>query len=214
MKLDATLGPYPILVSQPRAGGISVLPSVIANTVAGLSFLLSALLGYFYIRVRRHAAYEVESSYSRELLEWHFLVVSVVKKLSVSVSHVESSDHQQRLAELSALIDQGRFYFPNIDRDQGLGEWKPPAFRGKRNLALDFLVALFNIYSKPLTPQRKDYARTLARHFTSIVFEILRPRERLERVRELTDRYFSEMQSFEDFVEHEDWEALREIWRT
>jgi hypothetical protein len=184
-----------------------------ANIIAGLSLLLSISLGIFYLRDRRHDRYQVENEYTNNLLKWHAEVVLTLIRLRNLGKSKNSSQYSEDLANLSALIEQGRFFFPNIDRLDGFGNEKPPAYRGYRNLALDFLVASYNIFSEPRTTISIKKAEVLQRHFTSLVFEIVRPKHRLETIRSLTDRYFVQEKSFEDFLEHHDGSVIEYIWR-
>ena len=187
---------------------------MIANIIAGLSFLLSISVAIFYLRDRRHAKYQVENEYINNLLKWHGEVVSALIKLRVMHSHGQPSTPNDDLARLSALIEQGRFFFPNIDRLDGYGRDKPPAYRGYRNLALDFLVASYKLFNDNVSEAELQNAEILQRHFTSVVFEIVRPKNRLETIRSLTDRYFVEEKSFEDFLKHKDSSALKRLWRS
>jgi hypothetical protein len=87
--------------------------NMLANIIAGLSLLLSISLAIFYLRDRRHAKYQVENEYTNNLLKWHGEVVIILIKLRLMCAHgqpITSDD----LARLSALIEQGRFFFPNI----------------------------------------------------------------------------------------------------
>lgn len=186
---------------------------MIANIIAGLSLFLSISLAILYFRDRRHAKYQVENEYTNGLLKWHGEVVMVLLKLRLSHTHGKTSQHNEDLALLSALIEQGRFFFPNIDRADNFGQEKPPAYRGYRNLSLDFLVASYNLFNGAVSKSAIEQAEILQRHFTSIVFEIVRPKSRLETIRSLTDRYFVQDKSFEDFLEHHDSSVIEYIWR-
>ena len=182
----------------------------LANIISSLSLLLSVGLVVFRWLDRRHAKFSVENEYTRDLLSWHGEVIEVLVRLKLSLS---KEARLPDLAHLSALIEQGRFFFPNIDRRDNHGEKKPPAYRGYRNLALDFLVATYGMYEKD-GPSDRARAETLHRHFTSIVFEILRPEDRLRSIREITDRYFVQNKTFENFLKHRDAEVLFRMWRT
>jgi hypothetical protein len=116
------------------------------------------------------------------------------------------------LCALSSLIEQGRFYFPNIHRGDDFGAEKPIAYRGYRNLALDFLVASYNVLKEPSSARRHENSELLQRYFTSIVFEVVRPSERLEAIRAHTDKYFVVQKSFEDFLDQKDGEVIEHIW--
>jgi hypothetical protein len=50
-------------------------------------------------------------------------------------------------ARLSALIDRGRWFLPNINDDDH-GKEKPVAYQGHRQLALDCVVEAFRMVSK------------------------------------------------------------------
>jgi hypothetical protein len=50
-------------------------------------------------------------------------------------------------ARLSALIDRGRWFLPNIN-DDGHGKEKPVAYQGHRQLALNCVVEVFRTVSK------------------------------------------------------------------
>jgi hypothetical protein len=175
--------------------------------------LLSISLAIFYFRDRRHAKFQVESEYINGLLKWHGEVVTTLVKLRLMHSKGQPTQPNDELALLSALIEQGRFFFPNIDRSDDFGREKPPAYRGYRNLALDFLVASYNLFNGNVSKAALSKAEILQRHFTSLVFEIVRPKNRLETIRSLTDRYFVQEKTFEDFLEHQDSSAIEYIWR-
>ncbi len=187
--------------------------NMIANIIAGLSLLLSISLAIFYVRDRRHVKYQVENEYTNGLLKWHGEVVTVLVKMRLMHSDGQPIKPNEDLARLSGLIEQGRFFFPNIDRSDDFGHEKPPAYRGYRNLGLDFLVASYNLFSGKVSKVALQKAEILQRHFTSVVFEIVRPKNRLETIKSLTDRYFVQEKTFEDFLEHQDGSAIEYIWR-
>lgn len=179
--------------------------------IASISLLVSIGLAVLYVRDRRHAKFNVENEYITSLVNWHEQVIAVLMRARNLKRERKSAEHLADLAWLSALIEQGRFLFPNIDKGDGYGADKPPAYRGYRNLALDFLVAAFNLLSQP-DPNDSDLER-LQKHFTSVVFEIVRPQQRLTTIRALTDRYFVLEKSFEDFLDHKDGGVIDHIWR-
>lgn len=181
--------------------------------VASLSLALSAGLAAFYIRDRRHAKFSVENEHAKCLMDWHREAVDLLVQARLLDRDRASLEHQTDLARLSALIEQGRFYFPNIDKGDGLGSENPPAYRGYRNLALDFLVASYNLLHEDATNESRRKLKLLQRHFTSIVFDLVRPKSRLEKIRSLTDRYFTTDQCFEDFLDGRDGSVLEHIWQ-
>ncbi|MGR6034644.1 MAG: hypothetical protein ACU4EQ_10205 [Candidatus Nitrosoglobus sp.] len=175
------------------------------DVIAGVSLLLSATLAFFYVRDRAHARYDISNEYIRELLEWHNRVIDVLMRFCHLQRAKDSSDFQHDLACLSSLIEQGRFYFPNLAQNS-YGSNKPAAYRGYRNLALDFLVEFYRIvnHSSGRDESDHDLLVALQRYFTSIVFQIVRPKERLNTIKRLTDQYFVKDHSAEDIIENPD----------
>lgn len=184
---------------------------MIDTIIASLSLMLSLGLAFFYIRDRRQARFLVENDYINYLATWHGQVVGVLIRASHQDLDRESIEHRSELATLSALIEQGRFFFPNIKN--AYGSDKPPAYRGHRNLALDFLVAAYNLLKKEPTLKNKAQLELLQKYFTSVVFEIVQPEQRLKTIKALTNRYFIEEKSFEDFLKHRDESILDHIWK-
>lgn len=180
--------------------------------IAGLSLVLSVSLAFFYLRDRRHSKFSVENGYVNELLSWHKETVELLVRIRCLDRLVEDEEHKRDVCMLSALIEQGRFFFPNIDRGDGYGADKPPAYRGRRNLSLDFLVAFYNLSHAEPSAYRAEQLHLIQRHFTSIVFDIVRPKDRLDRIRALTDKYFAREESFEDFLKHRDEKLIDHIW--
>ena len=158
-----------------------------SNIIAGLSLILSLSLGVFYLIDRNHNKFLLENEYTNNILSWHFEVIKVLKKLGIPNRERSSIEYKEDLSNLSSLIEQGRFFFPNIIESNNHGKKKPIAYRGYRNLALDFLVSSYNLYSSSETENSARDARTLQRYFTSIVFEIVNLKERLSKIQSLTD---------------------------
>ena len=184
--------------------------NAMTNSLSFASLIIAGATAFFFLRDRRHARFAIENDYTESLLEWHFQVIEVLIRLRGGTV-LSAEQRKLDLARLSALIEQGRFFFPNIKAD--FGKDKPPAYRGYRNLALDMLVASYNLFADPSTTDKEERALVLQRHFTSIVFEIVRPHSRLETIRALTDRYFAQQKSFEDFLDTGDPAAIEHIWR-
>lgn len=183
------------------------------TVIASLSLLLSIGLAFFYVRDRRHARFTLEAQHAERLISWHEQVVAILVRAAHLKRDVQSSEHQLDLASLSTLIEQGRFLFPNIDKGDGYGSGKPPAYRGYRNLALDFLVSAHKLLSREDMEESLEDLELIQKHFTSIVIEIVSPRDNLESIRSLTNRYFVVNKSYEDFLENKDSSVLDHIWR-
>jgi len=184
----------------------------IANIIATFSLLVSALVAILYFRDRRHIKFGIETEYLNRLLSWHAEVIEILMRLKSSAEDEKLGDRKTDLAKLSALIEQGRFFFPNIQTGDGFGDDKPPAYRGYRNLALDMLVASYNLHNKQSPTKHLDQAETLHHHFTSIVFEIIRPEDRLNEIKAITKKYFAQKKSFDNFLDKNDPSAIEFIW--
>jgi len=188
------------IISSPAMG----------NIIAGMSVVLSVVFAILYVRERQIAAYGVENAYIQDLLKWHAEVIETLSRMK-ALAIMGDVEHLPRYREhLSALIEQGRFFFPNIDRGDGFGLQKPPAYRGYRNLALDFLVALYELYKKTDSIDIVK-ATHLQRYFTSIVFEVIQPIRRIKHIYRLTKKYLITEKSFEDLMRGNE-EVVRSIW--
>ncbi|MEQ6342149.1 MAG: hypothetical protein M3A44_10970 [Gammaproteobacteria bacterium] len=155
--------------------------------------------------------FSIESEHANQLLAWHATVVELLVALRNSAKNNKDEERRSLLVRLSALIEQGRFYFPNIDPD-GYGAEKPPAYRGYRNIALDFLVASYNLHHKTYTERIEKQAVYLQKLFTSVVFEVVRPAERLVKIHNLADHYFVKDLSVENLEEQEQIDAISHMW--
>ena len=179
--------------------------------VASLALILSVFVAITQFRDRRQAKFNIERAHLDGLLTWHKDVVAALCDLRDESIDLELRREKRR--SLSALIEQGRFFFPNIDRGDAYGSKKPLAYRGYRHLSLDFLVAAFHLSEHPTNPAFAKSMEALQRHFTSMVYAAVRPSERLERLRQMTDRLSVSKESYEQFSSHEDAEILRHMWR-
>lgn len=104
-------------------------------------------------------------------------------------------------ARLSALIDTGRWYFPNKYEGQ-VGTEKPAAYRGLRRRVLDSVVASYAATPKspafydpdkatndPATQAAYDTLEKCKRIFVSEIQEVLNPRHREEQVAEVERKF-------------------------
>ena len=117
--------------------------NIITVTVSILSLALASGTTYFLIKDRRQARYQLEGTFIENVLAWHNEVVLILIRLGTSGLHRETREKQLDLCSLSALIEQGRFLFPNIVEGDNFGANKPLAYRGYRNLTLEFLIGAY-----------------------------------------------------------------------
>lgn len=171
-----------------------------SDVIAALSLLLSVALGISYFRDRAHAKFLIANEYTVALLDWHNRVIDLLMRFRRINRGIVDEAYQADLALLSSLIEQGRFFFPNIDKGDGFGKEKPAAYQGYRNLAIEFLVSSYGLLQESQSEFVRSELELLQRHFTSIVFEVVRPKERLDTIKVLTDKYFVSNYSAEDFV--------------
>ncbi|WP_157375661.1 hypothetical protein [Alcanivorax hongdengensis] len=184
----------------------------VSNVLSSFSLLVSGVLAYLYIRDRRHSKFSIANDYINQLLQWHHSVVSILTELRLRRFEETCDDKRALLIELSASIEKGRFFFPNIKQEE-YGTDKPPAYRGYRNIGLDFLVASYNLHHKPWNTSLDQQAEKLQRLFTSIVYEIVSPSERLNTIRKLTNIYFVKGLSVEDLQDPKQLSAISHIWK-
>jgi len=128
--------------------------------------------------------YELTTSHRCELLKWHQEVVEQLVMMRECIKTGEKFNRTASLAKLSALIEQGRFYFPNVIKT-GYGAENPSAYQGNRDRALEFLLSFYNIVKED---NKSDFQHLekLQRLFVSDVFDVLEPREYNKRVERQT----------------------------
>jgi hypothetical protein len=183
----------------------------ISNAIACIALIISSILAFLYIRDRRHAKFIIANDYINQLLQWHHAVVDVLMELRLREFEKNCNKKKDLLIRLSALIEKGRFFFPNIKADE-YGTDNPPAYRGYRNVGLDFLVASYNLHHNAYSEVLDRQAAHLQRLFTSVVYEIVEPSDRLEAIRILTDHYFVKGLSVEDLENPESLAAVSNMW--
>ncbi len=171
------------------------------NLIAVISLLISGTIFILYFIDRRKATFQILSDYTKQLLDWHGDTVEILINLKLLSINNKDCDKTNLLSKLSTQIEKGRFFFPNIDLHNSFGKDKPVAFQGYRNLTLDFLVYSYNLFSRADSAKYVKHAEKLQREFTSIVFEVVRPKENLDQIKKLTDRYFSHENIFEDYLD-------------
>ena len=171
-----------------------------ANIIAAISLLVSGSTFFFYFKDRRREKFQLVNDYVKQLIEWHSETVELLISLRNPANQVDSSIKSALLCKLSSQIEKGRFYFPNIDKNDEFGNDKPLAYQGYRNLTLDFLVSSYDLFSQKDPNRYLKHAEVLQREFTSIVFQVVRPREHLLEIKRLTDKFFTSDSIFEDYL--------------
>jgi hypothetical protein len=109
----------------------------------------------------RFAVETIRNARDTDVIGWTNGVIDVVVAIeflvrdwSRSLSPKEfTTQRDDQLARLSAMIDKGRLFFPNFSHDV-VGTDKPLAFRGHRQAILDRLVEIYDLI-KDLDPSRR-----------------------------------------------------------
>ena len=153
-----------------------------SDWIAGIS-LVVAVAALLYTVISNTKKYELTYQYYQDVVAWHSNVVKVIAQLKVTN---EENSKKAYLAELSALIENGRFYFPNIDQYDNFGVDKPMAYRGYRNVVLDFLVYEYQLFDRKDSGKYLKHAESLQRLFTSYVFQHLDPKKLQKKVKHNT----------------------------
>lgn len=162
------------------------------------SLIVSVATAYYFLRDRRHARYQMETAYVENLLAWHKEVVFCLMRLETLPS--DRPGVREDLCTLSALIEQGRFFFPNIV-ENNFGASKPLAYRGYRNIVLQLLIEIYWQYSadEPSAEASEKYRKS----FTSAVFSIVDPVSRITELSKIAAKKLSSGQSVHDYVNAE-----------
>jgi len=176
----------------------SLASALIALAAAGAS-------GYFSYRslkhTRRsldHTRFSTQVQYFADLRSWADEASATLSKCvhlcDVDPVRCEEREFFERRlelrAEVSSLIDRGRWYFPNVHHEQ-VGVHKEPAFRGLRQSTLDALVAAYGLLGRlschdhePNLGMRRQFV-SQSRTFVSEIQEVLDPRTQAEEFKRL-----------------------------
>lgn len=154
--------------------------------------------------------FELSEYYTKELLDWYEKTIFSIKKIKLANTDENKNVY---LAELSSLIDVGRFYFPNIIKNDGYGEDKPEAFKGHRHISLEFLVWIYDLLNYNDYNDVKQYVDFYERQFTSIIFSRLKPHNRNKHYSKYTNITLSENTSARDFFDKWHYDTYSETFK-
>lgn len=155
----------------------------LSDYISIISILIAAC-ALVYSIISNTKKYELTYQYYNDVLQWHNNIVEIL--IYLQLNNIDNNLKMEKLSKLSSLIEQGRFYFPNIDRGDGFGKEKPSAYQGYRNVVLDTLVYLYQIFLKDNYTKYKEHIKRLQRLFTSIVFDYLEPSKQGKQVSKKT----------------------------
>ena len=168
--------------------------------------IVIAMIGGLYTVLTSTKKYELTETYCNEMLSWYSDTVQILMTIIHYIKNESffepdfSNSKAQLLAQLSAQIEIGRFYFPNIRRQDDFDANKPLAYQGRRHFTLDTLVFF---YRKCRDAQDAGCVCTLQRleHlFTSAVFQTIDPPARAHQYSRHLDITTPPDISYEDYL--------------
>lgn len=168
--------------------------------------VIISVIGGIYAIVTNTKKFELKENYCKELLNWYTSTNRILIRFIHSIKDDEfySDDFQNEkihlISELSLAIEIGRFYFPNIIKNDKFGEEKPLAYQGYRHIVLEFLMYFYDIVSNDNTDIDIHRLITAERMFTSFVFEAVNPRKRIKDYSKHSDMEIPEGMAIEDFI--------------
>lgn len=140
------------------------------NAVVAISTIAIAVIGFLINRKLNKGQEQAERyallvQFRREMIDYasEFFSASADAIALADLAETHGVDQEKCnivSAELSALIDKGRFLFPNYKDGAGFGKEKGPAFEGFRREPLDaILAAFFAVESIRRPDQKQSYMR-------------------------------------------------------
>ena len=168
--------------------------------------VLIAIIGGIYAIVTNTKKYELTENYRKQLLEWYTSVVNLMIRIihfsetGEFFSPKFSSQKTEMLSQLSALTEVGRFYFPNINKNDGFGKRKPSAYQGYRHINLEFLLHFYHTALSDTDGSQTALLWRLERNFTSVIFDMVEPRKRNRDYSKYLAITFPEDKAIEDFI--------------
>lgn len=142
-----------------------------------LGALIISIIAMVISYITSTKKYELTLTQRNELITWYQETIELLILMREYLSSAVEFDKITHLARLSALIEQGRFYFPNVVKKDDYGSKKPSAYQGYREVTLEYLVFSYDIIKKDDAANYIDHLNHLQRLFTSRVFDVLSPRK-------------------------------------
>lgn len=157
--------------------------SVIAIVISVFSAISST---YFTIEANRRSRKNLEIDYHLKIQSWADRVIVSISEAFILGEFEDDKDFERQrikvMSDLTALLDQGRMFFPNVDADWG--KEKSIAFQGIRHEVLDPIKASFDLVKKMkgLDREKRSNMSELffrrRQEFVSLVHKELSPTER------------------------------------
>ncbi len=184
---------YDALNDADKITAIAAISQTLAAVLSAFALLLSL---WVFSRQQKLARWQLRLHREDHIIEWSRACVGLLAEIEeASETHRGSNtqllperDYVQFRARLSALIDEGRLYFPNI---QSLmhGRDKHGAYRGHRQKILDPLVEFYDRMkvvqydpAEVATEEKFEALNAIRRRFVTAAQTAIDPR-RFNRIR-------------------------------
>lgn len=178
----------------------------IIDLIGVLVAIITAVVSGVYVVVTNTQKFELTENYRKELLDWY----SETSGLMIDIiHHIESGaffdkdfrdEKTNLLSRLFAKVELGRFYCPNVIKGDGFGKRKPSAYQGYRHITREFLQHFYNIASEAESSDCVTSLWEMEKHYTSMIFNMIKPSVRNKRYSKYTEIAIPEGQSIEDFI--------------
>ena len=153
--------------------------------------------------------YELANSQHDKILAWFGETVETLILLRHKLQFGEEYKKSD-LAHLSALIEQGRYLFPNLDRKNDKSQKKPQVYKGKRKSILDILVFSYRILLRGVNGKEDiEELESEQKLFTSLMLEVLDPERYVRELDEYTGTDLAINFTYEEFLD----DAVQESYK-
>lgn len=164
--------------------------AAISQTVAAVLSLVALMLSiWVFSRQQRMNRWQLRLQREDHIIDWARQALHMMAAVEEQVRAnaelggevISRDDAIHHRAQISAVIDEGRLYFPNI-QDPAKGRDKAEAYRGHRQPILDALVAYYDWIGLCMTGMSGEgenavvQLNKLRRTFVSCVQESIDPR--------------------------------------
>jgi hypothetical protein len=162
--------------------------------------LVSALFSWRMMRRQdKRSAASLKLAHDNDIIRWSDEAIVVMAEAhemlcEKGVAYPDAEFLQKRSvcrARISAIIDRGRLFFPNVDLGDAHGVDKEAGYQGHRQPALEALVAAYRLLGQAglqAGPDSKASEELMAirRGFVAEVFKAVEPERRGMTLKELT----------------------------
>lgn len=168
--------------------------------------IVISIIAAIYAIVSNTKRFELTEDYRRELISWYKSVVDIMiaiihySESGIFMSEDFSKEKARSLAQLSALAELGRFYFPNIIKKDRFGNHKVSAYKGYRHIVLEFVINFHDIASDNITEITIKSMWNIERRFTSFIFDMIKPRKRNKKYAKYLSEILPPNVSLEEYV--------------